>query len=150
MASRALIAGVTDAASGGSRIMPNESTTPTAVGGATGPRGGAAAAKLAGLGGWGVIGVPRSGGAVPGVDEAIAVDLRAPEEARRRLAPAAGATHLFFAAYLPQASWAPEVGPNLALLVNAIEGLEATRAPLQYVTLMTGAKDYGRHPRPSP
>src|SRR5271169_1862486 len=100
MASQALIAGVTDAASGGSRIMPNESTTRTAVVvGATGIIGRAIAAKLAGLGGWRVLGVTRSGGTVPGVDEAIAiaVDLRDPEEARRRLAPAAGATHLFFA-----------------------------------------------------
>jgi hypothetical protein len=43
-------------------------------------------------------------GATGIIDQAIAVDLRDPEEARRRLAPAAGATHLFFAAYLPQAS----------------------------------------------
>ena len=84
------------------RIMPNESTKRTAVVvGATGIIGRAIAAKLAGLGGWRVLGVTRSGGTVPGVDEAIAVDLRDPEEACRRLAPAAGATHLFFAAYLP-------------------------------------------------
>ena len=49
-----------------------------------------------------MIGVTRSGATVPAVDEAIAIDLSDPEEARRRLAPAAGATHLFFAAYLPQ------------------------------------------------
>jgi hypothetical protein len=75
MASRALIAGVTDAASKGSRIIPNESTTRTAVVvGATGIIGRAIAAKLAGLGGWRVLGVARSGGAVRGFDEAIAVD----------------------------------------------------------------------------
>ncbi len=130
--------------------MPNESTTRTAVVvGATGIIGRAIAAKLAGLGGWRVLGVTRSGGTVPGVDEAIAVDLRESEQARRRLAPAAGATHLFFAAYLPQASWAAEVGPNLALLVNAVEGLEAVGAPLQHVTLITGAKYYGVHLGPS-
>ena len=88
-------------------------------------------------------------GYCPGVDLAIAVDLRDPEEARRRLAPAAGATHLFFAAYLPQASPAAEVGPNLALLVNAVEGLESKGAPLQHVTLITGAKYYGVHLGPS-
>jgi nucleoside-diphosphate-sugar epimerase len=121
--------------------MPNESTTPTAVVvGVTGIIGRAIAAKLAERGGWRVIAVTRSGGTVPGVDEAIAVDLRDPEEARRRLTPAAGATHLFFAAYLPQASWAAEVGPNRALLVNAVEGLEAVGAPLRHVTLITGAK----------
>jgi nucleoside-diphosphate-sugar epimerase len=79
--------------------MPNESTTPTVVG-ATGIIGRAIAAKLAELGGWRVVGVTRSGGIVPGVDEAIAVDLRDPEEGRRGLAQAAGTTHLFFAALI--------------------------------------------------
>jgi NAD(P)-dependent dehydrogenase (short-subunit alcohol dehydrogenase family) len=82
--------------------MPNGPTTRTAVVvGSTGIIGRAIAAKLAELGGWRVLGVTRSGGTVPGVDEAIAVDLSDPEEARRRLAAAAGATHMFFAAYLP-------------------------------------------------
>jgi nucleoside-diphosphate-sugar epimerase len=130
--------------------MPNEPTTRTAVVvGSTGIIGRAIAAKVAELGGWRVLGITRSGGTVPGVDEAIAVDLSDPEEARRRLAPAAGATHLFFAAYLPQGSWAAEVGPNRALLVNAIEGLEAVGAPLRHVSLVTGAKYYGVHLGPS-
>src|SRR5258707_12635093 len=130
--------------------MLSKSTKCTAVVvGATGIVGRAIAAKLAELGGWRGIGVTRSGGTVPGVDEAIAVDLRDPDEARRRLAPAAGATHLFFAAYLPQASWAAEVEPNRALLVNAVEGLEAVGAPLRDVTLITGAKYYGVHLGPS-
>src|SRR5215471_5137209 len=130
--------------------MPNEPTTRTAVVvGATGIIGRAIAAKLAGQGGWRVIGVTRSGATVPGVNEAIAVDLSDPKEARRRLVPAAGATHLFFAAYLPQVSWAAEVGPNRALLVNAVEGLEAVGAPLRHITLITGAKYYGVHLGPS-
>jgi nucleoside-diphosphate-sugar epimerase len=130
--------------------MPNGPTTRTAVVvGSTGIIGRAITAKLAELGGWRVIGVTRSGGTVPGVDEALAVDLSDPEEARRRLAPAAGATHVFFAAYLPQGSWAAEVAPNRALLVNAVEGLEAVGAPLRHVTLITGAKYYGVHLGPS-
>jgi nucleoside-diphosphate-sugar epimerase len=120
--------------------MPNNSTTSTAVVvGSTGIIGRAIAEKLAALGGWRVIGLTRSGRTVPGVDEAIGVDLRDPAEARRRLTPAGGATRLFFAAYLFQEGWAEEVGPNLALLVNAVEGLEAIGAPLQHVTLITGA-----------
>src|SRR4051794_8441196 len=130
--------------------MPSHATTRTAVVvGSTGIVGRAIAAKLSELGGWRVVGVTRSGGSVPGVDEAIAVDLRDPDEARRRLVPAAGASHLFFAAYLPQASWAAEVGPNLALLVNAVEGLEAVDAPLEHVTLISGANYYGVHLGPS-
>jgi nucleoside-diphosphate-sugar epimerase len=144
------IVGATRRRRGGSRIMANDSTTRTAVVvGATGIIGRAIAAKLAQLGGWRVIGVTRSGGTVPGVDEAIAVDLCDSNEARQRLARAAGATHLFFAAYFPQASWAEDVGPNLALLVNSIEGLEAVGAPLRHITLVTGAKYYGVHLGPS-
>jgi nucleoside-diphosphate-sugar epimerase len=140
----------TDAASGGPWIMPNGPTTRTAVVvGSTGIIGRAIAAKLAELGGWRVLGVTRSGDTVPGVDEAIAVDLSDPEEARRRLDPAAGATHLFFAASLPQGNWAAEVAPNRALLVNAVEGLEAVGAPLRHITLITGAKYYGVHLGPS-
>jgi nucleoside-diphosphate-sugar epimerase len=130
--------------------MPGHAATRTAVVvGSTGIIGRAIAAKLAELGGWRVVGVTRSGGSVPGVDEAIAANLRDPGEARRGLAPAAGATHLFFAAYVPHESWAAEVGPNRALLVNAVEGLEAAGAPLRHVTLITGAKYYGVHLGPS-
>jgi nucleoside-diphosphate-sugar epimerase len=130
--------------------MAGHLTTRTAVVvGSTRIIGRAIAAKLAELGGWRVVGVTRSGGTGPGVDEAIAADLRVQDEARRGLAPADGATHLFFAAYLPQGSWAAEVAPNLALLVNTVEGLEAAGAPLQHVTLITGAKYYGVHLGPS-
>src|SRR5262249_9979378 len=124
--------------------MPNEPTTRTAVVvGATGIIGRAIAAKLAGQGGWRGIGITRSGATVPGVDEAIAVDLSDPEEARRRPAPAAGATALFSAASPPEGSGAGGAGPTRALLANAVEGLEAVGAPLRHITLITGAKYYG-------
>ena len=130
--------------------MLNNSMTKTAVVvGSTGIVGRAIAAKLAELGGWRVVGATRSGGTVPGLDEAIAVDLLDAAEAPRRLEAARGATHLFFAGYAPQGSFPQEVGPNLALLVNAVEGLEAAGAPLQHVTLVTGAKYYGVHLGPS-
>ncbi len=130
--------------------MPNNPVTNTAVVvGSTGIVGRAIAAKLAEIGGWRVVGATRSGGTVPGLDEAIAVDLLDAAEARRRLEAARGATHLFFAGYAPQGGFPQEVGPNLALLVNAVEGLEAAGAPLQHVTLVTGAKYYGVHLGPS-
>jgi nucleoside-diphosphate-sugar epimerase len=126
--------------------MPSNSMTNTAVVvGATGIVGRAIAAKLAALGGWRVFGATRSGGTVLGLDQGIAVDLLDAAEARRRLEAARGATHLFFAGYAPQRGFPQEVGPNLALLVNAVEGLEAAGAPLRHVTLVTGAKYYGVH-----
>ena len=42
------------------------------------------------------------------------------------------------------------MAPNRSLLVNAIEGLEAAGAPIQHVTLVTGAKYYGLHLGPIP
>jgi nucleoside-diphosphate-sugar epimerase len=58
--------------------MPNNSVTNTAVVvGSTGIVGRAIAAKLAEIGGWRVVGATRSGGTVPGLDEAIAVERRA-------------------------------------------------------------------------
>jgi nucleoside-diphosphate-sugar epimerase len=120
--------------------------------GATGIMGRAITEALAKESQWNVIALSRSGESVPGADQAIAVDLLDPENARRQLLPVAGTTHLFFAAYQPQPTLAEEVAPNRALLVNAIEGLEAAGSPLEHVILVTGAKYYGVHlgPTPSP
>lgn len=123
----------------------SESRRTAVVVGATGIIGRAIVAKLSELGGWRTIAVSQSGKTVPGADEAIGVDLLDSAAARRHLAVASEATHLFFAAYAPRPGWLEEVQPNLALLVNAIEGLESVGAPLQYVTLITGAKYYGVH-----
>src|SRR5271166_3458363 len=128
-------------------MLSNSMTKTAVVVGSTGIVGRAISAKLAEIGGWRVVGATRSGGTVPGLDEAIAVDLLDAAEARRRLEAARGATHLFFAGYAPQGGFPQEVGPNLALLVNVVEGLEAAGAPLQHVTLVTGAKYYGGPPR---
>src|SRR5271166_3279987 len=128
-------------------MLSNSMTKTAVVVGSTGIVGRAISAKLAEIGGWRVVGATRSGGTVPGLDEAIAVDLLDAAEARRRLDAARGATHLFFAGYAPQGGFPQEVGPNLALLVNVVEGLEAAGAPLQHVTLVTGAKYYGGPPR---
>jgi nucleoside-diphosphate-sugar epimerase len=118
--------------------------------GATGIIGRAITAALAKDGKWNVIALSRSGAAVPGADQAISVYLLDPESARRQLLPVAGITHLFFAAYQPQPTLAEEVAPNRALLVNAIESLEAAGSSLQHVTLVTGAKYYGVHLGSSP
>src|SRR5271157_887122 len=90
-------------------MLSNSMTKTAVVVGSTGIVGRAISAKLAEIGGWRVVGATRSGGTVPGLDEAIAVDLLDAAEARR--------------------------------------GLEAARAPLQHVTLVTGAKYYGGPPR---
>ena len=85
-------------------MLSNSMTNTAVVVGSTGIVGRAIAAKLAELGGWRVVGATRSGGTVPGLDEAIAVDLLDAAKARRRLEAARGTTHLFFAGYAPQAA----------------------------------------------
>lgn len=124
----------------------SENKKPTAVVvGATGIIGSAIVAKLSDVGGWRTIAVSQSGKTVSGADEAIGVDLLDSADARLKMAAVSEATHLFFAAYAPRPDWLEEVQPNLALLVNAIEGLESGGAPLQQVILITGAKYYGVH-----
>ncbi|AFY96965.1 SDR family oxidoreductase [Chamaesiphon minutus] len=124
----------------------NANETRTAVvAGATGIIGRAIVAQLAELGGWRIIAVSKSGRKVPGADEAIGVDLLDKLHVQRMFSSVSTASQLFFAAYLPQPSWIAEVHPNLAMLVNTVEGLESVGAPLQHITLITGAKYYGVH-----
>ena len=129
-------------------MKPNEKKA--VVVGATGIIGRAIAQALANDGKWNVIALSRSGESVPGTQQALAVDLLDKEQSLRQLASLSEVTHLFYAAYIPYPTYAEEITPNLALLVNAIEGLEAAGAPLQHVTLVTGAKYYGVHLGPIP
>jgi nucleoside-diphosphate-sugar epimerase len=55
----------------------------------------------------------------------------------------ADVTHIFFTPYAPRESFAAEVAPNLAMLVNLVEALEPVAKGLAHVQLMQGAKWYG-------
>src|SRR3569833_2458331 len=57
-------------------------------------------------GGWDVIGLSRRGG--------LAVDLLDPADTRAKVGALTGVTHLFYAAYQNQTTWAELVPPNLA------------------------------------
>jgi nucleoside-diphosphate-sugar epimerase len=74
--------------------------------------------------------------------ETVTVDLLDREATARALA-GADATHLFFAAYLPQPDLQAEVDVNGPMLENLLAGL--TDAPLRRVVLYQGAKVYGVH-----
>ncbi|TDR85154.1 SDR family oxidoreductase [Enterovirga rhinocerotis] len=54
-------------------------------------------------------------------------------------------THIFYVAYLAKPTFAEEVAPNLAMLVNAVEVVERASPGLQHVSLMQGTKAYGTH-----
>lgn len=113
--------------------------------GARGVIGGNLVKHLVELGDWDVVGLSRRGGEdSPGVRH-IAVDLLDRADVQNKLSGLTEATHLFYAAYQERASWAELVAPNLAMLVNSVEAIEAAGPGLQHVSLMQGYKVYGAH-----
>jgi nucleoside-diphosphate-sugar epimerase len=91
-------------------------------------------------GGWDVTGLSRRGG--PGT---VAVDLLDPADTRAKVGPLTGVTHLFYAAYQDRPTWAELVPPNLAMLTNLVDAVEAVAPGLEHVSLMQGYKVYGAH-----
>ncbi|WP_169951896.1 SDR family oxidoreductase [Microbispora sp. H11081] len=97
------------------------------------------------LGDWDVIGLSRRGGTDAGRVRHIAVDLLDAEDRRERLRGLDRVTHVFYAAYQDRPTWAELVPPNLAMLVNVVEAVEAAAPGLRHVSLMQGYKVYGAH-----
>lgn len=94
---------------------------------------------------WDIIGLSRRGGSSEERVRHISVDLLDATEARTKLAGLSEVTHIFYAAYQDRPSWAELVAPNLAMLVNVVEAIEAVAKDLQHVSLMQGYKVYGAH-----
>ncbi|EID54996.1 SDR family oxidoreductase [Saccharomonospora xinjiangensis] len=112
--------------------------------GANGVIGGNLIDHLRTLDDWDVVGVSRRGGTdAPGLRH-VSVDLLDREATRAALGELREVTHVFYAAYQDRPSWSELVGPNLAMLVNTVEAVEAV-APLRHVNLMQGYKVYGAH-----
>ena len=91
-------------------------------------------------GGWDVVGLSRRGG--PGT---VAVDLLDPADTRAKVGAQTAATHVFYAAYQDKPTWAELVPPNLAMLANLVDAVEAAAPGLEHVSLMQGYKVYGAH-----
>ncbi|MBB6672669.1 SDR family oxidoreductase [Cohnella nanjingensis] len=94
---------------------------------------------------WEVIGLSRRGGEPSERVRFVAVDLLNPDDCRDKLGTLTEVTHLFYAAYQDRPTWAELVPPNMAMLVNVVEALEAAAPGLQHVSLMQGYKVYGAH-----
>lgn len=96
---------------------------------------------------WNVIGLSRRGGedGADGRLRHVAVDLLDAGDARRKLAPLEHVTHVFYTAYQHRPTWTELVAPNLAMLANTIEAIEAAAPGLQHISLMQGYKVYGGH-----
>jgi len=95
---------------------------------------------------WRVTGLSRRGGENGGGMRHIAVDLLDEADSRSKLGKLHDVTHLFYAAYQDRPSWAELVEPNLAMLRNSLDAVEAASPhSLRHVSLMQGYKVYGAH-----
>jgi len=100
---------------------------------------------LASLPDWEIIGVSRRGGEPSARLRYIAADLLDPADSREKLGGLSGVTHIFYAAYQDRPTWAELVEPNVAMLVNTVDAVEAAAPALRHVSLMQGYKVYGAH-----
>lgn len=116
-----------------------------AVAGAQGVIGRNLIDHLVTQGGWDIIGLSRRGGEARGGVRHLAVDLLDPRDTKEKLAAYPDITHVFYAAYQDRGSWSELVAPNLAMLVNVVDAVEAAAPSLRHVSLMQGYKVYGAH-----
>jgi len=100
---------------------------------------------LATLGDWNIVGLSRRGGKPANRIRPIAVDLLDRDDCQEKLSGLADVTHIFYAAYQDRPTWAELVPPNLAMLTNVVEAIEAVANRLQHISLMQGYKVYGAH-----
>ena len=95
--------------------------------------------------GWQVTGLSRRSGPSSETLRHIAVDLLDAGDTQDKLAHLNGITHVFYTAYQDRPGWAELVAPNMAMLRNSIEAIEAAAPDLRHISLMQGYKVYGAH-----
>ncbi|MBT3791318.1 MAG: SDR family oxidoreductase [Alphaproteobacteria bacterium] len=94
---------------------------------------------------WDVVGLSRRVPDFKSDAEFISVDLLNRQDAEQKLAGLTDVTHIFYAAFQGRPVWAEHNAPNLAMLVNAVEPIEAASPGLRHVNLVQGNKIYGSH-----
>jgi nucleoside-diphosphate-sugar epimerase len=115
------------------------------VTGATGVVGRNLIQHLCEIGGWQVIGVSRRKPDLGVSFRHVPANLLDRNECAVRLGELTAVTHIFHCAYVERPVRAEMVGPNLAMLANTVEAVEATASNLQHVLVMQGTKYYGSH-----
>jgi nucleoside-diphosphate-sugar epimerase len=94
---------------------------------------------------WQIIGLSRRAPDFSTRARFVSVDLLDRDETFAKLAGLGDATHVFYCAFQARPTWAEHNAPNLAMLVNAVEAIEAASSRLQHVHLVEGTKIYGSH-----
>ncbi len=94
---------------------------------------------------WDIVGLSRRSPDFETRARFISVDLLNPDETRDKLSGLREATHVFYCAFQARPTWAEHGTPNLAMLANAVEAVEAVSPRLQHVHLVEGTKWYGSH-----
>ena len=102
-------------------------------------------AHLEGAQEWEIVGLSRRLPDFPSRARAISVDLLDPADCRAKLSALRDATHVFYCAFQPRPTWAEHNAPNVAMLANAVEAVEAVAPRLERVVLLEGTKIYGSH-----
>ncbi len=113
--------------------------------GATGVTGRSTLRHLVDSGSWDVIAVSRRAPDVPGEYRHLPVDLLDAEATRAALGADLGVTHVFYSAYVERPTWSETVAPNVQMLGNVLDAVEAGSPGLEHVNLMQGTKWYGNH-----
>jgi nucleoside-diphosphate-sugar epimerase len=94
---------------------------------------------------WRIIGLSRRAPDFTTRARFISVDLLDREQTLAKLSSLREATHVFYCAFQARSSWAEHNAPNLAMLVNAVDAIDAASSQLQHVHLVEGTKFYGTH-----
>jgi nucleoside-diphosphate-sugar epimerase len=113
--------------------------------GALGVIGRALVSRLTAQDDWDVVGLSRRLPEEETGARHVSVDLLDRPDTEAKLAELTGATHVFYAAYQARPTFAEEVEPNLTMLRNAVEAIDAVAPGLAHVNLMQGGKAYGCH-----
>lgn len=94
---------------------------------------------------WKIIGLSRRGGKNNTKTTYLSVNLLDAEDCEEKLKGLTAITHIFYAAYQHEDTWAALVAPNLAMLTNVVTTTEKVATGLVHISLMQGYKVYGAH-----
>ncbi len=94
---------------------------------------------------WEIVGLSRRAPDFESRADFVSVDLLERDQAEARLAHLDDISHLFYCAFQARPTWAEHNAPNLAMLRNSVEVIEAVSPGLRHVHLVEGTKWYGCH-----